>query len=375
MAWTTITKPTQGAATKKSLIDAIIDNLTYLFSQASTSALIANGSFEDDGDGDGTPDSWTLTLFTGGSFTLDSTDQRHGAKSAKFTSPGGASNGGGFLHSNDFFAVSPNRQVEVLWELKASAAGVSNRVELYWYKADQTASATPSTSLYNSTSNPTSWTAMANFATPPSDARYAKLRITGCHTASTTAGSTWFDNLQVRLRQTTIPVLEIISASTTWTVPAGVHRLRVRAWGAGGGGFGSGASNGAGGGGGGFGEVLTDVVPGTAYTVTIGAGGAIGAAGGDTSFGALITCNGGAAATSTTGGAGGAGGGSWSITGQNGGDYAHGSEGGASPNGGPGGRKAGAAGTNGIVPGGGGGGTDSGSSAGTGADGRIALEY
>jgi hypothetical protein len=76
-----------------------------------------------------------------------------------------------------------------------------------------------------------------NQATPPSDARFAKVRLTGCHTSSTTAGSTWFDNILVRLADYQVPVLEVISASGTWTCPNNVTRVRVRMWGGGGGGL------------------------------------------------------------------------------------------------------------------------------------------
>lgn len=366
MPFLTITKPAQGKATWKSLIDAVIDNLTYLFSQTQASALIANGSFEDDGDGDGEPDGWAITLYTGGTFLLDNTDQQHGDYSAKFTSPGGASNGGGFMVSEDFFAVSPNRRVEVLWEMKSSAAGVNNRVEILWYKADETASTTTSTSLYNSTANPTSWTAHAGAATPPSDARYAKLRITGAHNSSATAGNVRFDNVQVRMQDAVIPAVEVISASGTWTVPNGVTRVQIEAWGGGGGGK---DSAGRGGGGGEYGMVVADVTPQTAYTATIGAGGSGGAApqaGGTTSLGALISVAGGAAGSAGSPGTGGSG--SSATLQINGGTAGGNSEssGGDSPNGGAGGSY----GANGIVPGGGGGGNS-----GSGAAGRIVLRY
>src|ERR1051326_1132028 len=259
--WATLNKPSQGEATRLALIWAIIDHLGLLRTQQSTGALIPNGSFEDDADADGVPDQWTKTLFTGGTFAIDTTDQQHGDSSAKFTSPGGAGNGGGYLTTDDFFPVSPNRTVEVLWEMKSSAAGVSNRVEIFWYKADQTASGTTSSSLYNSTANPTAWTAMSGSVTPPSDARFAKIRITGCHTASTTAGSTWFDNVQVRLSSQIIPTIEVLTGSGNWTCPISVRRARLKGWGGGGGG----AAGTSGGGGGAYGEQIVDLVPGDVY--------------------------------------------------------------------------------------------------------------
>ena len=364
MPFVSITKPTQGDPTKKTLADAIIDNLEDLNSRlAGVSLGVQNGSFEEDTDSDGIPDKWARTLYTGGSFTRDNTDQQHGLYSAKFTSPGGVGNGGGYLESTDFFSVSPNRPIEVLWEMKSSVVDVSNKVEITWYTSAQVSIST--TALYDEAAdNPTSWTGKSAVATPPATARYAKLRITGGHTSSTNAGDTWFDNVQVRLNAA-VSVTEQFTANDTWTVPAGVHRARIRAWGGGGGGQSAAV---VGGGGGEYAEEVVNVIPGEAHTVTIGAGGAIANAGGNTSVGSLITANGGGAG-SGSGGSGGTGGGAaFSISGQvgrSGGTY-EGQQGGSSPMGGFGGREQGEAGT---APGGGGGGNAAG------AAGRVIIEY
>ncbi len=80
-------------------------------------------------------------------------------------------------------------------------------------------------------------------------------------------------------------VTETIPASGTWTVPQGVDTVHVILIGGGGGG-GSGAyyAGGGGGGGGGVREILTSVVPGTAWTVSVAGGGGAGGAGGATVF-------------------------------------------------------------------------------------------
>lgn len=378
MAFTAVTKPTQGATTKKSLIDTVIDDLAFLYSRLNVAQAAVNGSFENDTDSDGIPDEWTRTLYTGGTFLLDNTDQQSGLYSIKFTSPGGGGNGGGYIESTDPFPVSPNRQVEVRWEMKSSAAGVSNRVEVYWFKSDLTASGTPSTTLYSSTTNPTSWTPEIGIAVPPSDARFAKLRFTGCHTASATAGNTRFDNILCEPRHAIIPAMEVLTVSSTWIAPAGVSRVRVKAWGGGAGG-GLAAGTGAGGGGGGFVDGCFDVTPLGSYAFVIGAGGvhAIGGTpatpGADTTFGALVTATGGAIATgASVGGVGGGGTatGALILTGQNGYDNATTSRGGSSACGGFGG----IAGGNGLIPGGAGGGGAA-SSGGDGARGQIVLEY
>ncbi len=102
------------------------------------------------------------------------------------------------------------------------------------------------------------------------------------------------------------------TVSGTWTAPAGVTRVRIRAWGGGGGGAGYDDDPqrrvGGGGGGGGYAEGLVTVTPGSIYTISIGGGGYPGIAsgtgpercgtnGGDTTFSLgttkLITARGG----------------------------------------------------------------------------------
>jgi len=70
--------------------------------------------------------------------------------------------------------------------------------------------------------------------------------------------------------------IELFTSSTTFTVPAGITKIIVEAWGGGGsGGAGNfGSVYGAGGMGGGYGKGLYTVTPGDLITITIGAGGA-----------------------------------------------------------------------------------------------------
>jgi hypothetical protein len=107
-----------------------------------------------------------------------------------------------------------------------------------------------------------------------------------------------------------------------WIVPPGVNKIYIEVWAAGGGGGaaynGNPASGGGGGGAGGYSYAWFTVVPGNAYTVTVGSGGSFGigqgnfgANGGGSSVGNLIIAlggNGGAPATVNSGGAGGTGG-------------------------------------------------------------------
>ncbi len=155
--------------------------------------LIINPSFEDDIDADGTPDGFTLTLYSGGAFTLNTADQYNGSTSAKFTSVG---TGGGYLTSTSFYAVSPSIRYTSGFAIKSSAADVRNTVVILWYQADQTASSTASTSIYDdSATNPTSWAEKFKEIKSPSDAAFAKIRLTGCHSSDATSGNTQFDQV------------------------------------------------------------------------------------------------------------------------------------------------------------------------------------
>lgn len=185
---------------------------------------------------------------------------------------------------------------------------------------------------------------------------------------------------------------QYFTATGTFTVPAGVYRLRIHAWGAGGGGTGDvGGGGGGSGGSGAYCTKLVEVEPGDVVTITIGAGGAAevgtgGSAsnGGSTTVvvGASTSVAGGgfgssAAQTSVNGGT--FSGGDWGIQGSYGQRaLANDTRGGTAPLGGCGGIGNAAAGVlqHGKVPGGGGcGGLASLNAAGNGAGGAVLIEY
>ncbi len=187
--------------------------------------------------------------------------------------------------------------------------------------------------------------------------------------------------------------LQLITATSNFTVPAGVYLIKIIAVGAGGGGSNSigttpGANNssGAGGGAGGcaFGYYL--VTPGQVIAITIGSGGAAQTAGGTTTVTGFCSATGGqgtgfATANSSPGGVGGtATGGQLNLAGGTGSDGQNGAftgfgNGAASIFGGQG-RAGFTGGVNGQAYGAGGGGSYGGvGTGGSGANGVVIVEY
>lgn len=159
--------------------------------------VLLNGNFETDSNADLLPDNWTTTVYPNVSFgigtaTLDTITQIEGAKSFRFFSLG---DGGGYSVS-DFFNVRETETLAVSWMMICSVADTRNLVEVLWYSASQVATGT--TVLYDdSTTNPTAWKQKAVNALVPASARYAKIRITGCHSSDATSGTANFDDIRV----------------------------------------------------------------------------------------------------------------------------------------------------------------------------------
>lgn len=401
MPYTAVTKPSQGDPTLKSFADALIDNQAYFNSQLSTIASVAipNASFEIDSDADGYPDEWTFTSYNDGTLTITGngkadTAVSHGSYALKITAPGVS--GGGYLETDNFIEVTPNRVFTMSWQHYASVTNIRDKVEVRWYDANQTYIST--TTIYTSITNPTAdWAPQFGHALPPSTARFAKVRLVGAENTTSVAGSSYWDDVRVgmlefryKLELTRSTAIAATERPSQWTVPTGVALAVVEMIGGGGGGGGRDSSiGGGGGGGGGYVRKLLDVTAGTAYTVTLGVGGAGGAEtvngsdGEDTVFDTMTASGGTGGTKGGAGGAGGGGsGGDENQTGTTGtaGDTSNGGAGGyALPIGiaGLGGLQASpVVGGDGYYGGGGGGGGDnSGGDGGNGGDGFVIIRY
>jgi hypothetical protein len=180
--------------------------------------------------------------------------------------------------------------------------------------------------------------------------------------------------------------MQVFTGSGTFTIPAGVTKVKVTVVGGGGNGANGGSALGSGGGGGGGGGAAIEIISGLTPLSTVSV--TVGGVAGTSSFGAYCSATGGASGSGGTAGAGGVGsGGQLNIGGAHGtwptstsgssAAYGEGGNGGSSFLGGGG--SANTASNNGTsgqsYGGGGGGGSTSGGSGGSGAAGVVFVEY
>lgn len=200
MAYTALTdaETATGAAVTQTLWRKVKDNLDYLLSGIATSGVttsVLNGSFEIDSDADGIPDTWTRSLYAGGSSALSTTAPMHGAVTLALTHPGGAGNGGGYFES-DYVLVSQLHDVWIGWLMYASASGMKNEVVVRAFDKDL-AEVGSGTVVFTSTANPTSATYFIRKFTPPATTRFITLRLIGGKNDTNVAGTTYFDNVTI----------------------------------------------------------------------------------------------------------------------------------------------------------------------------------
>ncbi len=154
-------------------------------------SLLTNGSFEDDTNADGTPDSWVLVDEAGSTNARDTSESTDGGASFRFTSSGV---GGGNLTSENFFPVNDVDDLRVTFDLRSTVAAVRNIVRVEWYDVSQISIS--DSDPYDSTANPLTYTGFTFDVTPPALARFAKIKIIGIDPSVALAGSTFVDNVQ-----------------------------------------------------------------------------------------------------------------------------------------------------------------------------------
>ena len=203
MAWSPIgtTSIAQGKFVSAELMTKIKGNLDYLYgiNGGGQGPEILNGSFEIDSDDDGLPDHWFCVPYAGGLVTLNPVGAA-GAKSLKFTHPGGAGNGGGHGIS-DYFPVTTwgkGYYVQFLTWVSAGASAMSNRVQTLYFDGDKVLLGVDN--LYNSTVNPTSPTQYAYDLTPIASCKFIKIRVVGGATDINQAGDAYFDDVRVGIK-------------------------------------------------------------------------------------------------------------------------------------------------------------------------------
>lgn len=176
--------------------DALVDSESSVNPDTvldTVSGLVRNGSFELDADSNTVPDNWTNDVnYAGSSNAIDTSQSSSGSQSWRTQSTG---SGGGQLVSDGFFEVSPEVNLAVSFDLFSTVATVRNIVRLEWYDSSQ--AFLSNTDLYDSTSNPATFTRQSFAVTPVANARFAKLRIFGGEPPGTATGITYWDNFSV----------------------------------------------------------------------------------------------------------------------------------------------------------------------------------
>ncbi len=173
------------------------------------SGLIPNGSFETDADADDVPDGWLEENGGAGNNNgLDTTESTDGGQSWRTQSAG---SGGGELVTENFFPVNDVDDLRVNFDLRSTVATVRNIVRVEWYDISQVFIS--NTDVYDSTANPPTFTSQVLTATPPTGARFAKIRIFGGTTGGILAGITFWDRFQVFYPQIVSGVFDNLTIS------------------------------------------------------------------------------------------------------------------------------------------------------------------
>jgi len=223
--WVNLTKKAVREGIDKDFLDALIDDLTWLKARIADSEL-PNGSFESDSDGDGQSDSWTVTDYAGGSHALDTTDPYHGQQCLKMT----ATSGGGYVEalSDSYRLCAPGQRIEIAFHLKASAGGVRVRCLLLWYDASQGYLST--STVYDSTANPTSWARRSGQAVAPASARYYRVQVIVGESGGTVDAEVRIDGMNARVYHGVVmfPRTANLTAAGTYSIASHIGDERAR---------------------------------------------------------------------------------------------------------------------------------------------------
>lgn len=157
--------------------------------------LVANGSFELDTNSDDVPDGWLSENNAAGSNNGLETGPGNTGAGAQSWRTQSSGSGGGELVSANPFVVNDFDSLLVRFLLRSTVAAVRNIVRIEWY--DVTDVLISSTDVYDSTSNPSTFTEEVHLASPPSGARLARIRILGGTSGGTLSGITYWDNVRV----------------------------------------------------------------------------------------------------------------------------------------------------------------------------------
>lgn len=194
-----------GKPVDTSFLMQVKNNLDYLNSVIGIAGqnygAVLNGGFEQDSDGDGIPDQWTITPFTGGTFHLATTatvaEILQGNRTLIITHPGGDGNGGAELLS-DYFPIIPLCPILVSAQMAANSSGLVTNAYIKFFTANKS-SCTPDQSriMRITTSSTEAETYYGVGVASDTLARFAQLHLALGSSEATIAGIMRIDNVKI----------------------------------------------------------------------------------------------------------------------------------------------------------------------------------
>lgn len=232
MSYVSLSYPSSKSATKKSLIDQIIDNDADLNARISIieTGDVQNGSFEFATDT--LPDGWTVAN-SNTTFLLDDADQTHGAISAQFTFS--STIGQGTLFSS-LMPVREGDRIRTSFDIIGSVASLPASIKMYFYNADESFLSSPY--VWSSSDIATSWKRIVADYIAPANARYRRTCLYAGDLSSAIANETVaFDNVRSTIFHgfipCTHPYTEVAPTNDGFTaIPAALYNTErpIAAW-------------------------------------------------------------------------------------------------------------------------------------------------